>query len=104
MSLITDKLSLIHPDKISSPSPLCSIPEISYKGFTDYDKYKNEEIKYKEEIKLPDIKIHVQVQDDNQKLFYKRTETTPLLKKVTPPKVGQMAKYGQMTFEYKGGF
>jgi hypothetical protein len=26
------------------------------------------------------------------------------VKKVTPLKVGQMAKYGQMSFEYKGGF
>ena len=115
MSLITNKLSLINPDKVSSkshedspkreinsPTPLCSIPEIVYKEFIDYDKYTNEEIKYKEEIKLPDI--NVTLQDNNQKLFYKRTETKPLLKKTAEPKIGQMATFGRMTVEYKVGF
>jgi hypothetical protein len=115
MSLSTNNLSLINPDKISSksradspkreidsPTPLCSIPEISYKEFIDYDKYTNEEIKYKEEIKLPDINLTLQ--DNNQKLFYKRTDTKPLLKKTAEPKIGQMATFGRMTFEYRGGF
>jgi hypothetical protein len=120
MSLITNNLSLIHPDKISSqsrtdtpkreinsPTPLCSIPEVLYNDFTKYDKFCNDYVKEKQELKLPDIKVHVQ--DNYQQLFYKRTEFKKNeqlreVKKVTPLKVGQMAKYGQMLFEYKGGF
>jgi hypothetical protein len=122
MSLITNNLSLVHPDKfssplhidiphreINSPTPLCSIPEVLYNDFTKYDKFCNDYVKEKQELKLPDIKVHVHVQDNYQPLFYKRTEfkkNEQLLevKKVTPLKVGQMAKYGQMLFEYKGGF
>lgn len=119
MSLTTNKLSLINPDKISSPlhidipdrdinspTPICSTPEILYKDFTDYDKFYNE--KEKKEFKLPDIKIQ-QVQDNFQPLFSKRTEIKkneqlPQVKKITPPKIGQMATYGRMTFVYQGGF
>jgi endo-1,4-beta-D-glucanase Y len=124
MSLITNNLSLVHPDKFSSPlhidiphreinssTLLCSIPEVLYNDFTKYDKFCNDYVKEKQELKLPDIKVHVHVhvQDNYQPLFYKRTEfkkNEQLLevKKVTPLKVGQMAKYGQMLFEYKGGF
>lgn len=115
----TNNLTLVNPDKISSPlqidildgdinSPIYSIPEISNKEFTDYDKFYNDYIKEKQELKLPDIKAQ-QVKDNFEPLFYKRTEIKkteqlPLLKKVTPPKVGQMATYGRMTFVYQGGF
>ena len=34
----------------------------------------------------------------------KKNDQLREVKKVTPVKVGQMAKYGQMLFEYKGGF
>jgi hypothetical protein len=119
MSLTTNKLSLIHPDKISSPltidipdrdinspTPICSTPEISYKDFTDYDKFCN--VKENQEFKLPDIKGQ-QVQDNFQPLFSKRTEIKkneqlPQVKKVTPSKVGQMATYGRMVFTYASGF
>lgn len=126
MSYINN-LSLVHPEKISVPlhisineidinypTPRYSIPELTltYRNFTYYNKFCNEKgtndyVKEKQELKLPDIKIHVQ--DNNQPLFYKRTELKKNeqlceVKKVTPLKVGQMAKYGQMSFEYKGGF
>jgi hypothetical protein len=126
MSLNTNKLSLINPDKISSPlhidipdkdqnSPtdICTTPNLSPREFTDYDKFCNEKdkniyVKEKQEFKLPDIKTQ-QVQDNFQQLFYKRTEIKkneqlPQVKKITPPKIGQMATYGRMTFVYQGGF
>lgn len=111
-------ISLNHSDKINSPlhidiphrdinSPNYSIPELTYRNFTYYNNYCNDNVKEKQELKLPDIKIHVQ--DNYQPLFYKRTELKKNEQlreviKVTPVKVGQMAKYGQMLFEYKGGF
>ena len=113
-------ISLNHPEKISVPlhisineidinypTPRYSIPELTYRNFTYYNNYCNDNVKEKQELKLPDIKIHVQ--DNYQPLFYKRTELKKNeqlreVKKVTPVKVGQMAKYGQMLFEYKGGF
>ena len=117
MSYINN-VSLVNPDKISVPlhidiphrdinSPNYSIPELTYRNFTYYNNYCNDTVKEKQELKLPDIKIHVQ--DNYQPLFYKRTELKKNeqlreVKKVTPVKVGQMAKYGQMLFEYKGGF
>ena len=112
-------LSLINPDKINSslqieipdrvvnsPTDICTTPELSYREFTDYDKFYDE--KEKKEFKLPDIKTK-HVQDNFEPLFYKRTEIKkteqlPLVKKVTPPKVGQMATYGRMTFVYQCGF
>ena len=84
MNLTTNKLSLINFDKISaplnidipdrdinSPIPICSTPEISYKDFTDYDKFCN--VKENHKFKLPDIKTQ-QVQYNFQPLFSKRTE------------------------------
>jgi len=118
MSLNTNNLSLIHPEKISVPlhidipkreinSPNYSIPELTYRNFTYYNNYCNDYVKEKQELKLPDIKVHVQ--ENYQPLFYKRTEFKKNeqlreVKKVTPLKVGQMAKYGQMSFVYQGGF
>lgn len=114
-------ISLNHPEKNSVPlhiyideidinyttTPRYSIPELTYRNFTYYNNYCNDNVKEKQELKLPDIKVHVQ--ENYQPLFYKRTELKKNeqlreVKKVTPLKVGQMAKYGQMLFEYKGGF
>ena len=95
MNLTTNKLSLINFEKISaplnidipdrdinSPIPICSTPEISYKDFTDYDKFCNvkenhkfklPDVKENHKFKLPDIKTQ-QVQYNFQPLFSKRTE------------------------------